>query len=260
MQRLQFGGAAADPAGERRAFDFDAAARENLRLPIQRQMIGIFAHHDIGDETLGRQSAFDQARRGRRLDHAGDVVGTVLLAVPARILRPLGDDHAQLRRDLVEPLGRVLADLVQRAVAARADRALRLDDDFFAWQTRQDFGTRRARFGCAFRLRGARGLRRFGLQDRCRRLQIFERERELSVVDALGLAAEVRAADLGDDRFELGVQLGEPVALRRGFRVRRALGFENGDVSCALRVENRAQRVDIVRQGLGRSRHRAMKR
>jgi hypothetical protein len=40
------------------------------------------------------------------------------LAGPAAIFGPAGDDHAELRRDHVEPFREVLANPVQRAAAA----------------------------------------------------------------------------------------------------------------------------------------------
>lgn len=43
MQRLEFGGAESPPNGtERRAIDDDPVARKDLRLPIQRSVVGVF--------------------------------------------------------------------------------------------------------------------------------------------------------------------------------------------------------------------------
>ena len=76
----------------------------------------------------------------------------------AGIFRAARDDHAQSRRDPVEPLRDVLADHVQRFTAARADLALRLDDDLLARQMRGQvaaigaapFGAERLMTSCFF--------------------------------------------------------------------------------------------------------------
>ena len=62
VQRLQLGRRRADPLRQRRALDADALAGQDLRLAIERQVIGIFAHDHVGDERFGRQSALDQPR------------------------------------------------------------------------------------------------------------------------------------------------------------------------------------------------------
>ena len=81
VQRLQLGGCRADPLRQRRALDRHALARQDLRLPVERLMVGILRHHDIGDEGLGRQPALDQPRGRRRLDDAGNLVSAVVSQV-----------------------------------------------------------------------------------------------------------------------------------------------------------------------------------
>src|SRR5690606_6240467 len=53
------------------------------------------------------------------------------------LLGPARHDHPDLRRDLVEPLGAILADDVQFAAAAGAYLGLRLDHDLLARQMRR---------------------------------------------------------------------------------------------------------------------------
>jgi hypothetical protein len=65
------------------------------------------------------------------------------------------------------------------------------------------------------------------------RPELLQRERQLVVGDALGFAAEIRAADLGDDRLEPFVADDELVALG-----------DDGGTTCALGQEQRAQRVE----------------
>ena len=60
---------------------------------------------NIGNERLGRQPALDQPRRRRSLNHH-------ILAGPAAVFGAADHDHPQLRRNDVEPLARILADLV----------------------------------------------------------------------------------------------------------------------------------------------------
>jgi hypothetical protein len=63
-------GGVTDPVRQRGAIQLDALASVNLRLPVQRQMIGIFGHQNLSDGGLGRQSALDQPGWGRRLHDA----------------------------------------------------------------------------------------------------------------------------------------------------------------------------------------------
>ena len=99
-------GGTADPISQGRAIQIDALAGVNLRLAIQRKVIGVLRHQHLGDRRLGRQPAFDQTRRCRRLHHH-------ILASPAGVFGPAYDQHAELCRHDVEPLGDILADPMQ---------------------------------------------------------------------------------------------------------------------------------------------------
>jgi hypothetical protein len=101
------------PERQRGAVELDALARHDLRLAIQRQMVGIAGHQHMRHQRLGRDPALDQARRCRRLHHRAG-------AAPAGELRSLGHDDPELRRDHVQPLGGVLANHRHRRPAARA--------------------------------------------------------------------------------------------------------------------------------------------
>ena len=90
VQGAELGGGAADPVRQRRAIELDALPGVDLALAIERQVVGVFADQDMGDQRLGRQPALDQPRRRRRLDHGA-------LAGAAAILGPAGDDHPELR-------------------------------------------------------------------------------------------------------------------------------------------------------------------
>jgi hypothetical protein len=101
VQRLKLGGRRADPLRKRRAPD--AVVRQDLRLPVERKMIGVFAQHHVGDER--RSAARPGSAAPARLDHPGDVVGAGLLAAPAGVFRPARHHHAQLGRRTVETPG-----------------------------------------------------------------------------------------------------------------------------------------------------------
>ena len=112
-------GCASHPVGQGRAVQADALAGIDLRLAIQRKVVGIFGDEDLGDRRFGGQAAFDQPCRGRRLHHH-------LLADAAAIFRPPHHQNPELGRDDVEAFANVLADPVQIARAARADPALHI--------------------------------------------------------------------------------------------------------------------------------------
>src|ERR1700687_2559915 len=78
-----------------------------------------------------------QPRRSPCLDHAGRLIGAGLLARATGVLGPPSHDHFEPGRNLVEPLGSILADHVQIAATARADLALWLDHHLLARQVRR---------------------------------------------------------------------------------------------------------------------------
>jgi hypothetical protein len=91
------------PVRQRRTIELNALAGVNLRLPIERQVIGIFGDQDLGDGGLGRQSALDQPGRGRRLHDT-------VLASTAGVFGPPGNEDLELSRDQVQPLASILTD------------------------------------------------------------------------------------------------------------------------------------------------------
>jgi hypothetical protein len=118
-----------DPVGERRAVKPHALTRVDLRLAVERQMIGVFGNQHLRHRRIGRQAALDEARRGWRLDD--DV-----LAAAAGVFGSAHDEHAELRRNDVELLAHVLADPVKRPFAARAGLVLDVDHRLDARQRR----------------------------------------------------------------------------------------------------------------------------
>ena len=84
-----------------------------MRLAIQRQVVPIFADQHMRQQRLGRHAAIDRALRRGRLHHG-------LLAHPAAVARTADDLHAELGRHMVQHLGTVLADRMQRRATTGA--------------------------------------------------------------------------------------------------------------------------------------------
>jgi hypothetical protein len=93
-------------------------------------MVGVFGNEHVGDRRIGRQAALDQPRRRRRLED--DV-----LAGAASVFGPAHHQHPELRGNDVEPFADVLADPVERALAAGAGLVLDVDDRLDARQMRR---------------------------------------------------------------------------------------------------------------------------
>ena len=121
MHWPQVPGRTPNPVRQRRSIKIDALARINLRLPIERQMIGIFGDQDLRDRSLRRDAALDQSRQCRSLRHN-------LLASPAGVFGAAGDQHTELRGNNVQPLTHVLTDPMQLTMAAGAFLANQIND------------------------------------------------------------------------------------------------------------------------------------
>ena len=197
-------------------------------------MIGILRHHDIGDHCLGRQAALDQARRCRRLHHT-------IRACAAGKLRPACHDHPINSGDLVETLGCVLADDVQRALALGTAGVLGFDDDIDARQMRGQCATiataRRRTRALDDRVR----LFLLGLALGDGRLDILERELRLIVRQLFRAASKAGPLQLLDD-------LAQRIVLAAEFVVRGdggCVGKSSRSGDRALGHDQRVQRVDV---------------
>ncbi len=129
--RLQIPGSTPHPVGKRRTIDLHTLARHNLRLPVERKMVGIFFDQHISEQRLARQTTgYDMLWRSC----LRDPVAT--RAAPH--FRSHRHQNAVLRGHDVEPLGPVLADPVQGAATrwAGADvwRDLDLMTREMSWQ------------------------------------------------------------------------------------------------------------------------------
>ena len=120
----------------------------------------------------------------------------------AGIFWATGHQHAQLRRDHVQPLAHVLADLCHLAAAARAQRALRLDNPFDPWQMSRQLtaiAIGRTRRTVGFALDERRRFLLGGIEHALGDLHIFQRQMELVRPQLLGFGAELLSAHVDDD-------------------------------------------------------------
>lgn len=82
---------------------FDTLPGVNLRPAIQRQVIRILRHQNLGDGGFRRHAAFDQSRRRAGLHDT-------IFATPAGVFGTAGEEHPELGRHNVQPLALVFAD------------------------------------------------------------------------------------------------------------------------------------------------------
>ena len=122
IQRLQPPAGTSDPVAQGGTIQFDALAREDLRLAIQRKVVGIFVDQHVRQQRLGRQPAVDWPLR-RGCLHDGAFAG------PAAIARPADHLNAYLRGDVIKHLGAVFADRMQRRTTATAGLVGDIDHD-----------------------------------------------------------------------------------------------------------------------------------
>jgi len=192
-QRVDQAETPAHPLGHRRALQVHAFTRVDLRLPIERKVVGVLGGQDVGQQPRSGKPPSNRPRRRFDLHDA--------LARRAGKLRTHVPDHPETRRHVIEHLRDVLADLAHRRTAVRTV-AGRLVQHLLA---RQVIGQRPAhRRRLLLRLgSGRRGLLRLGA------LQFFQPQLVLFdlPVKALGGAAELHALELCDQKlqvFDLG--------------------------------------------------------
>ena len=166
-----------------RAVEKDTLAGVDLRLAIERQMVGIFRHEHLGDRRLGGNATLDQPRRCRRLDHDP-------FAGSAAVAWATGDEHGELGRNDVEAFGDVLANDMQGMPAAWKGLVLDVNDGLDP----RPMGRQRApvcsAFGGAIRPH-CRGRGLFGcFVSRNALLDLLEAEQELVLGQRLGASAD----------------------------------------------------------------------
>ncbi len=180
-------------------------AGEDLRLPVERQVVGVLRHQHLRQHRLGGDAAGQRPFRCRRLHHRA-------LAAAATVAR--APDHLDpvLCRHDVEHLRHVLADHMQRSAAARAALVVDIDDHLVARQMRRQrtaIAPRRLTFPRCLRCR-----RCWRLRGRERLLDLFEPELQLIRIERLRAPPVLRPQQLPDHQPQL-VDLGSGrIALR----------------------------------------------
>jgi hypothetical protein len=214
--------------------------RQDLGLAVKRAVVGVLRHHDMGDQPLGWQAAFDQPCRRRRLDHA-------VLAGAAGVFRAARDDHPVLRRNDVEPLRAILADHMHRAAAARAGGIFRIDNDLDPRQV-----LRQCTAPGAPLFRAGLAQRRIGLllfrftRGNCL-FEIFQRQVELVGIELFRAPAKLHPLQLTKQMAQSVVLAGQLIALFDQPALRGPLGV----ALRPRRQHQRAQRSNIVGKGVG---------
>jgi hypothetical protein len=119
-QRTQLEGGAADPAGHGRAGKLDTFTGIDPCLPVERQVIAIFADQHMGEQTGTRPAALD-----------GQVGRRGLMDRLARAARDLGAhmlDHLEVAGHIFQHFALVLAKHPHLAAARRTSRRRRMRD------------------------------------------------------------------------------------------------------------------------------------
>jgi hypothetical protein len=164
-------------------------------------MVGITGHQHMRHQRLGRNAAFNQARRCRRLHHCTG-------AAPAGELRSLCHDDPELRRDHVQPLGSVLANHHHRRPAARARGVLGRQRHLNPRQVRRERATTGPPLGGIVPTQRRVLLLGLGILFGNRLLKCFQTQLQLFLRQPLGAGAEVHARQLQQ-------QVTQPVILRQ---------------------------------------------
>jgi hypothetical protein len=172
MHGPQMEGGAANPVGQRRTVEIDSLAGVDLRLPVERQMIGVFGDEDLRHGRLGWNAALDQSRRRGRLNHD-------FLAGATGVFGTARHQHAESRGQNVEAFGDVLADDVQPPLAARACLVLDVDDHLDARQVRRQRAAIHATLPGHLFAVGWGLVFALGRRARLALLHVFEREQHL---------------------------------------------------------------------------------
>ena len=197
-----------------------------MRLPVQRQEIGVLGDQHQRDQRFGGNTALNDPRRRRGLRDR-------TLARTAVVARTARHKDAEGGRNDIEALGHILADLVERTAATWVNFVVDVDDLLDPFE----MGGKRAAVGLALPDVLIRYGRRLAFYPRLaeRRLDILETQLQLIGIELLRSRAEPMAHEAVDDRLQ---PLDLPVGLSLG-------GRELGELPCLLKG-GRASRFNIV--------------
>jgi hypothetical protein len=189
MQGFQPPACTAHPSTQCRTAEINAMPRKDLRLPVERGVIAVFADQHLRQQRGRRQATGNQPLGRRRLDH--------LIAGAAGVFRAGDANDTKLCRHPVQHLADTLTDRMQSPATASASLSFDVEQDILA---RKMIGQRRAP---RWRLRFIPCDRRTALFDATDiAVDIFQGERQLTGINALGTTSELHALKLFDDRLE----------------------------------------------------------
>ena len=192
-----------------------------MRLPVQRQVIGILGDQHLCDQRLGRDAALDDPRRCRGLHDRA-------FARTAAVARPARDQHAEGGGHDVEPFGNVLANLMERAAAAGARLLIDIDDLLDPFEMRGQ----RTTVGLARTVRRRSACLGAGfLGGGERRFDFLQGKLELIGIELFGTATEPVALKGLDDRLQA-----RDLGMEGLHRIELAGLFE----------DKRAQHIDVI--------------
>ncbi len=192
-KRREQGCAACHPTAQSRSRDIDILAGDDLRLAIQRQVVGVFADQHMGKQPWTGQALIDGLR--------GQFGGEHRLAVPTSVLGSNESAYEERRRAVVELLGDLLADGMQHTPALIAGVVVDIQALVLARQMRRrGFAYRAPALG--LRLLGR--LRRRGFVGGGILVERIEPQTQLLLGHLLGLAPEVLARQPRELALELG--------------------------------------------------------
>ena len=203
-------------------------------------MVGKAADHHVRHRRLGGNATFDQSRRRRLLHHNAR-------ATAAGKFGSARDQHAVLRRDYVEPLGTVLADLHHLCLAAGTRRVQRRQHRLDAWQMGRQCPTAGTPFLSPFAPQPRIVLLgfRFDLGDRC--FEVLQTQRQLFCGQPLRFPSELHPAQLQQQGVQPLIAHRQRVALSN-----RRITLRGGGIArCNSRVAFRYDRQNQGPQCLG---------
>ncbi|MGX1325878.1 hypothetical protein AB7M56_000377 [Bradyrhizobium elkanii] len=208
VKRLQPPGDAAHPRGQCLPVERDALGGKHLFLAIQRQLVAVFHHRDVGQQGFRHHSTVDRLGRRGCLYHT-------LAAAPAAVPRTHDALDPVLHRNDVEGFLDGLPDLVQLLAAAGAAVALDIDHDIDARQMLRKLPAVASRRSLSTALRSVRqpASGHIVVGSGTSRLCADGEERQLSDIQCLGARTEDHALVLGQDHQELVVLLDRSVAV-----------------------------------------------
>jgi hypothetical protein len=122
-QRRQQEQSLSDPVGERRAVQFHIFTEADPCLAVQRDVVAVFRHDDMGDQSRPRAPALDRQRGHWRLDDG--------LAGSAAQLGAKMPNDFEAGRDIFQHITLVLPDAAEHGAAAAWANADRIVGDDF---------------------------------------------------------------------------------------------------------------------------------